>query len=212
MATKRERRTSAAPHHSRAHHAHAMTDIDSNRFAPPKAELADPANPAEGPVLAGRGMRLVAVIIDALLNGLIFLPVYFMMGGAAMMGFDPQSPPDPASMMGAMFKAMLPGYLVIGVVQGWSLHAFGGTLGKKLLGLRIVRTDGSRAGFVRLFFGRGAAAVLPGVIPLIGALYVLIDSLVIFRDSRQCLHDQIADTKVVTAASSMSASLGASRA
>lgn len=189
-----------------------MTDIDSNRFAPPKAELADPVDPADGQVLAGRGMRLVAVIIDGLVNALIFMPVYFMLGGVAMMGFSPQSPPDPASMMGAMFKAMLPGYLVMVVVQGWSLHAFGGTLGKKLLGLRIVRTDGSRAGFVRLFFGRGAAAVLPGFIPFIGALYVLIDSLLIFRDSRQCLHDQIADTKVVTAASSTSASLGASRA
>ena len=189
-----------------------MTDIDSNRFAPPKAELADPGNLVEGPVLAGRGTRLVAVIIDGLLNGLIFLPVYFLMGGAAMMGFDPQSPPDPVAMMGAMFKAMLPGYLIAGVVQGWSLHAFGGTLGKKLLGLRIVRTDGSRAGFVRLFFGRGAVSVLPAVIPLVGALYVLIDTLVIFRESRQCLHDQIADTKVVTAASSISASLAASRA
>jgi uncharacterized RDD family membrane protein YckC len=183
-----------------------MTDIDTNRFAPPKAELAEPGNLAEGPVLAGRGTRLVAVIIDGLLNALIFLPVYLLVGGSALMGFDPQTPPDPMAMMGTMFKAMLPGYLIAGVVQGWSLHAFGGTLGKKLLGLRIVRTDGSRAGFVRLFFGRGAAAVLPGIIPLIGALYVLIDTLVIFRDSRQCLHDQIADTKVVIAASSMNAS------
>jgi len=33
----------------------------------------------------------------------------------------------------------------------------------------------------------------------------------IFRDSRQCLHDQIADTLVVTAASSTGASLEASR-
>jgi uncharacterized RDD family membrane protein YckC len=189
-----------------------MTDIDSNRFAPPRAELADAGNPGGGQVLAGPGMRLVAVIVDGLLNALIFLPVYLIMGGAAMMGFDPQSPPNPVSMMAAMFKAMLPGYLIVGVVQGWSLHAFGGTLGKKLLGLRIVRTDGSRAGFVRLFFGRGAAAVLPGVIPLIGALYVLVDSLMIFRDSRQCLHDQIADTKVVTAASSTNAAPGAARA
>ena len=189
-----------------------MTDIDSNRFSPPKAELADPASLADGPVLAGRGMRLLAVFIDGLLNMLFFMPVYFIVGGSALMGFDPQTPPDPMAMMGTMFKAMLPGYLIAGVIQGWSLHAYGGTLGKKLLGLRIVRTDGSRAGFVRLFFGRGAAAVLPGVIPLIGSLYVLIDSLVIFRESRQCLHDQIADTKVVTAASSMKASLAATPA
>ena len=97
-------------------------------------------------------------------------------------------------MMGAMFSAMVPGYLVAAVIQGWSLHAFGGTLGKKSAGLRIVRTDGSRAGFVRLFFGRGGVAVLPGLIPFLGGLWALIDMLMIFRDSRQCLHDQIADT------------------
>ena len=189
-----------------------MTDIDTNRFSPPKAQLADPASLGEGQVLAGRGMRLLAVFLDGLLNMLIFLPIYFLVGGSALMGFDPQTPPDPVAMMGTMFKAMLPGYLVIGVAQGWSLHAFGGTLGKKLLGLRIVRTDGSRAGFVRLFFGRGAAAVLPGLVPLLGALYLMLDMLMIFRDSRQCLHDQIADTKVVTAESSLNASLAASRA
>ena len=88
-----------------------------------------------------------------------------------------------------------------------SLHAFGGTLGKKLLGLRIVRTDGSRAGFVRLFFGRAGVAVVPAFVPLLGSLWALVDMLVIFRESRQCLHDQIADTMVVTAASSESASL-----
>ncbi len=189
-----------------------MTDIDGNRFAPPKAELADPASLDGGPVLAGRGMRLVAVIIDGLLNTLIFLPAFFLVGGGTLMNLDPQSPPDPGALMATMFKAMVPGYIITGVVQGWSLHAFGGTLGKKLLGLRIVRTDGSRAGFVRLFFGRGAVSVLPGLVPFIGGLYLLVDMLVIFRDSRQCLHDQIADTKVVTAASSMNASLAAASA
>lgn len=189
-----------------------MTDFpDTNRFAPPNARLAEPASLADAPVLAGRGMRLLAVILDGLLNSLIFLPIYFLVGGASMMAFDPQTPPAPMAVMGTMIKAMLPGYLIAGVIQGFSMHAFGGTLGKKLLGLRIVRTDGSRAGFVRLFFGRGAVSVLPGFIPLIGALYLLIDTLVIFRDSRQCLHDQIADTLVVTAGSSMNASLEASR-
>ena len=49
-----------------------MTDFtDNNRFAPPKAVLVEPGSLADGPVLAGRGMRLVAVILDGLLMSLI---------------------------------------------------------------------------------------------------------------------------------------------
>lgn len=191
-----------------------MSEItDTNRFAPPKAPLAEPGSLADGPVLAGRGMRLVAVILDGLLISLIIWPLFFVFGSMSfMLPSDPNSPAEAMANMGHMFQAMIPGYVVAAVVQGWSLHAFGGTLGKKIMGLRIVRTDGSRAGFVRLFFGRGAAAVLPACIPLLGGVYALIDALLIFRESRQCVHDQIADTIVVTASSSMNASLEASRA
>jgi len=187
--------------------------IDTNRFAPPRAELVEPGSMTDGPVLAGRGMRFLAVILDGLLISLIIWPLFFVFGDKALlMPADPGSPAEAFANMGRMFMAMIPGYVIAVVVQGWSLHAYGGTLGKKILGLRIVRTDGSRAGFVRLFFGRGAVAILPGMIPLLGGLWALIDSLLIFRESRQCLHDQIADTLVVTAASSMNASLGAARA
>ena len=190
-----------------------MTDIvDNNRFAPPKALLAEPGNLDEGPVLAGRGMRLVAVILDAILGSLIQWPIYLMLGGASMMQMDPQNMPDPFALMRHMFAAIIPGWVIVAGVQMWCLHAYGGTLGKKILGLRIVRTDGSRATFARLFFGRGGAAFLPLLVPIVNLVWWLLDPLLIFRDSRQCLHDQMADTIVVTAASSMNASLEASRA
>ena len=37
------------------------------------------------------------------------------------------------------------------------------------------------------------------IIPVIGSLVGLIDALLIFRDNRRCLHDNIADTMVVVA-------------
>ena len=190
-----------------------MTDLDTNRFAPPKAVLAEPGSLADGPVLAGRGQRLVAAILDGLLMTLIIWPLFFVFGSMSLLApADPASPAAMWSSMGRMFGAFIPGYIVAGVVQAWSLHAFGGTLGKKLMGLRIVRTDGSRAEWVRLFFLRGGVCVVPGFIPFLGGLYLLVDMLMIFRDSRQCIHDNIADTIVVTAASSMNASLEASKA
>ena len=190
-----------------------MTDFpDNNRFAPPKAELVEPGSLADGPVLAGRGLRLVAVILDSLLMALISYPLFFLFGGTAFLHPDPAMMQDPFAMMRMMFGAMVPSYIVIIVIQVWCLHAYGGTLAKKILGLRIVRSDGTRAGVLRLFFARGGAAVLPLMIPIVNLVWWLLDPVLIFRDSRQCLHDQMADTIVVTAASSMNASLEASRA
>jgi len=40
---------------------------------------------------------------------------------------------------------------------------------------------------------------LIGAIPFLGRLVQFIDPLLIFRDSRRCLHDEIADTTVVNA-------------
>jgi len=38
---------------------------------------------------------------------------------------------------------------------------------------------------------------LANLVPVVGALFGLIDCLLIFRQSRRCLHDQIADTIVI---------------
>ena len=189
--------------------------VDNNRFAPPRAELVEPGSIAEGPVLAGRGMRLLAVILDGILMSVIQWPLYLMLGGSRLMAnmvANPELARDPFAIWGQMLGAMWPGWLLTIAIQVWCLHAYGGTLAKKILGLRIVRTDGSRATAVRLIFGRGTAALVPAMIPLLGMLWFLIDSLMIFRESRRCLHDEIADTIVVTATSSMNASLEASRA
>ena len=64
-----------------------------------------------------------------------------------------------------------------------------------MTGIKVVRSDGSPAALGRIFWLRN---ILNGVLGLI-PFYVLIDGLLIFADSRQCLHDKIADTIVVKA-------------
>ena len=83
----------------------------------------------------------------------------------------------------------------------------GQTVGKRMMGIRVVRTDGSRVSLPRFLFMRGLPVAILGVLPLLRYVMFLVDSLVIFRESRQCLHDNFADTKVVTAASSEAATL-----
>ena len=79
------------------------------------------------------------------------------------------------------------------------LHQYGQTVGKRALGIRIVRSDGGRATLGRIFALRYLPVTLLGAIPYVGPLIGLVDVLLIFRDSRQCMHDQIADTIVVKA-------------
>ena len=71
----------------------------------------------------------------------------------------------------------------------------GQTIAKKWLGIKVVRSDGSKASLGRIFWLRNVVNALVGIIPF----YFLIDHLVIFSDSRQCVHDKIADTIVVVA-------------
>ncbi|RPI59943.1 MAG: RDD family protein, partial [Lysobacterales bacterium] len=71
----------------------------------------------------------------------------------------------------------------------------GQTMGKRLLEIRVVRSDGSQASLGRIFWLRNVVNALLGIIPL----YSIIDALLIFGVRRQCIHDLIADTIVVRA-------------
>jgi uncharacterized RDD family membrane protein YckC len=62
-----------------------------------------------------------------------------------------------------------------------------------------VRSDGSPASFGRIVGLRYLPTSLITLIPVVGMFYALLDCLLIFRRSRRCLHDNIADTIVVTA-------------
>ena len=71
----------------------------------------------------------------------------------------------------------------------------GQSIGKKATGIKVVRSDGSAASLSRLIWLRNVVNWIISIIPLYG----LIDVLFIFGESRQCLHDKIADTIVVNA-------------
>ena len=90
--------------------------------------------------------------------------------------------------------------ITVAAVQIYLLCTQGQTVGKRLVGVRIVRyPDGSRLGFVHAFFLRSVVTVLLSAIPLLGGLFALVDVLCIFQADQRCLHDQIAGTMVVQA-------------
>jgi uncharacterized RDD family membrane protein YckC len=83
------------------------------------------------------------------------------------------------------------------VINGKLLAANGQSVGKKVMNIKIVRTDGSKADLQRIIGLRLAPIWVVSMIPYVGSVAAIIDCLLIFRSSRKCLHDDIADTIVI---------------
>jgi len=164
---------------------------DENRFAPPLAHVEDVAETGTG-ALAGRGIRLVASLLDA-----AFAAVAFWI--LSLLTPLTWTPPAGVNLARALMVNAIVGFIIFLVLHGYLLATRGQTIAKSLFKIRIVRSDGSRASFGRIIGLRYLPTTLITFIPVVGALYALIDCLLIFRESRRCLHDNIADTIVVKA-------------
>lgn len=186
-----------------------MSDIEaSNPFAPPRAIVDDSFEPAAELTDATRGARLRAAFVDMapfFLIGVIAavaMPL-FARNGKAQAGLG-------ALAIGVVFALAFVAYTVYSAIL---VYRYGQSFGKRMVGIRVVRTDGSRVAFGRFFLLRWLPIGALGAIPTLGSLVSLADSLAIFGNKRRCLHDYIADTRVVTAASAPHATLaGASGA
>lgn len=164
---------------------------EDNRFAPPQAHVEDVALAGTG-ALAGRGARLVATLLDALFGGLAF-------GLLTLVTPLTWAPAAGTNLVRLLIVNTVVGFILFLVLHGYLLATRGQTIGKALLKVRIVRSDGSPATLLRLIGLRYLPTMAISMIPLLGGLYALIDCLLIFRESRRCLHDNIADTIVVRA-------------
>lgn len=166
---------------------------EQNRFAPPAARVDDVATGTFE--LGGRGQRFVAAFADGLILGAIYYALAFTVLSSVL--------PDPRTganaTIGGTILSILVYVVLFALVQGWFLVKQGQTIGKKLLGLRIVRPDGQIPDAMRVIGLRYLLFWVVLLIPFIGALVVLLDVLLIFRDSRKCLHDNVADTIVIKA-------------
>ncbi|MBS0213677.1 MAG: RDD family protein [Proteobacteria bacterium] len=138
---------------------------------------------------AGFGMRFSARLIDLLA---VALPLIVVDKLADKDGYD-----------GIVTTASFI-WLGVLVAQAWLLAQDGQTLGKKILGTRVVSaSDGGNPGFVRTVLVRELvfwALLFPG--GLIFGIPPLVDWLLFFRADRRCGHDHLAGTRVVTGAAS----------
>ena len=147
--------------------------------------------------LAGRGARLGAVIIDAL----IIFPILF--GIAKATGFWDTMLPRLANGIPLSKEehiiAFLVGQTLFLILNGSLLANHGQTIGKRIMKVKIVDMEGKQVGFLKLYSLRYLVFSLISQIPVAGGLLSLLNVLFIFGKERRCLHDRITGTKVVAA-------------
>lgn len=143
-------------------------------------------------VPADRAIRLAARVVDWIL----YTAVSVVALAPLMLGIV--APSWEVNMEVALLLSVLLWCALAGVVMVMNLmllRADGQTLGKKLLGVRVVRSDGSPAELWRLVWLRTAPAwVFNG---LGGGVLGLVDAALIFAEDHRCVHDHMADTLVV---------------
>ena len=157
-----------------------------NPYAAPAGRVEDVRPEGATPPTARRLSRLAASIIDNLL--------YLCFGLIPLFYFWPDY--ESSAFLATVYLFCAP----MLIVQLYFLRRDGQTLGKKALGIRIVRTDGNLSSLGRLILLRMIPPTLVGFIPIAGPFLGMANVLFIFGPARRCLHDYIADTVVVEAA------------
>jgi uncharacterized RDD family membrane protein YckC len=147
--------------------------------------------------LAGRRTRLVAVILDALV---ILVPLFLaaVVPGAYEAAAEKTGRGSEPSTGFVLFIMLF--ILGVAIALICLLTVYGRTIGKKMLGIRIVKVDTcENGGFLTNVLLRGFVPALIGAIPLLGPLFSLVDCLLIFREDRRRIHDLIAGTQAIRA-------------
>ena len=160
-----------------------------------------PGVPADGS-LAHPSMRLLAAFIDGFIESLCWLPTsqVVMRSFSNIVSSGQVNPQDLVEIMISSISKSVPYLVGLILLQATLLTLRGQTIGKILTRLRVVRAkDGGPAGFLHGFLLRGFVPRCLRHVPLVGALFWLVDTCFIFRDDHRCLHDLMAGTKVVKA-------------
>ena len=143
---------------------------------------------------AGFWLRVVAYLLDRLIVGIVvgalIVPIILLTGiGAALKGFHPDAPPDPALI--AAFISSIALLIGCALVLGWLYNAYfessewQATVGKRVLNLIVTDLAGNRISFARAS-GRFFSKIITSLIPL-GIGYALAG----FTEKKQALHDMI---------------------
>lgn len=163
----------------------------NNAYAPPLGAVRGVEH--EALELAERIQRLGAFVLDAVAGFvMIYLPALALLFATGAL--DETAEIDGTTLATAGLMCFI-GFMAWVWITALLVARNGQTIGKRLLEIKVVRSDGTAASLGRIFWKRNFLNWLLCLIPLYG----LVDLLFIFGERRQCIHDSLADTIVVRA-------------
>ncbi|GGY72010.1 hypothetical protein GCM10011613_16170 [Cellvibrio zantedeschiae] len=145
----------------------------------------------ESGALASRWDRLGAAIIDAIIGMCVMLPLMYFSGGLEGISKGIEQPIEYKLIMNIV------GIIVFVMLHGALLATKGQTIGKKIIGIKIVDLNGDLPKIQTHLLKRYAVYFILGLIPTVGAFLSFLNILFIFGKEKRCVHDYIAGTKVV---------------
>ena len=142
--------------------------------------------------LATRGSRLAAQLLNGI--GLMILVAIACFTG--IMAGMPM--PDDGTDTG-LLACVVVACAIWGAINLRQLSLTSQSVGKKAMGIRILKASGEKPTLVNLVFARYLSMQVLGAVPVAGPFFGLIDLLMILGVEQRCLHDRIAGTVVVKA-------------
>lgn len=150
---------------------------------------------------AGFWLRFLAHLIDSVIVSfamlILLVPIFFLMGGAAMIGSLPRHGGDPDPAIVGAFLFLIFSLAGVAIIGQWLYFAYlesgekQATWGKQALNIYVTDLAGNRVTFGRAS-GRFFAKIVSGLIPL-GIGYIMAG----FTERKQALHDMIASCLVL---------------
>src|SRR5581483_785041 len=134
------------------------TPNTQNPYAPPTARVEDVADTSGPGALADRGTRFGAILLDILIGILAEGPA--ILGGFRAISSGGIALSDRAAVLSALYlhNPYMPITAVLvciwAVVTIVFVARYGQSIGKRICGIKVVRTDGSKASFWRIFLLR----------------------------------------------------------
>jgi uncharacterized RDD family membrane protein YckC len=151
---------------------------------------------------AGFGQRLVAIIIDSIIIGVVqsfvFIPILAAMGLGFASGaenMDMSDPDQAAGMIGTIMASMGAIWILAMVIQVlyftfMESSKTQATIGKMALGLKVTDLEGNKLDFSKALI-RNLCRLISNFTMLIGYIIAA------FTEKKQALHDMIAGTLVL---------------